>query len=98
MSGAGKRGLGGRVFAQDRGAAEAEFQLHLLYQHAAEEIGPGVVVSDAQPPGPHGGGKPGHLVVLLHGYGADGNDLIGLAPLLGQLMPGLDLFLSPEEI
>ena len=37
--------------------------------------------------GPHGGGKPGHLVVLLHGYGADGNDLIGLAPLLGQLMP-----------
>lgn len=37
--------------------------------------------------GPQGGGKPGHLVVLLHGYGADGNDLIGLAPLLGQLMP-----------
>ena len=37
--------------------------------------------------GPHGGGKPGHLVVLVHGYGADGNDLIGLAPLLGQLMP-----------
>jgi len=37
--------------------------------------------------GPQGGGKPGHLVVLLHGYGADGNDLIGLAPLLAQLMP-----------
>lgn len=25
-------------------------------------------------------GKATHLVVLLHGYGADGNDLIGLAP------------------
>lgn len=37
--------------------------------------------------GPQGGGKPGHLVVLLHGYGADGNDLIGLAPLLAELMP-----------
>ena len=24
--------------------------------------------------------RPPHLVVLLHGYGADGNDLIGLAP------------------
>jgi phospholipase/carboxylesterase len=37
--------------------------------------------------GPHVGGKPGHLVVLLHGYGADGNDLIGLAPVLAPLMP-----------
>lgn len=45
--------------------------------------------------GPHGGGKPGHLVVLLHGYGADGNDLIGLAPLLGQLMPDV-VFHAPN--
>jgi phospholipase/carboxylesterase len=37
--------------------------------------------------GPEAGGKPGHLVVLLHGYGADGNDLIGLAPVLAPLMP-----------
>ena len=37
--------------------------------------------------GPHAGGRPGHLVVLLHGYGADGNDLIGLAPVLAPLMP-----------
>jgi len=28
-----------------------------------------------------------HLVVLCHGYGADGNDLIGLAPLWQRLMP-----------
>ncbi|HEX9524298.1 MAG TPA: dienelactone hydrolase family protein [Reyranella sp.] len=37
--------------------------------------------------GTHNKGKPGHLVVLLHGYGADGNDLIGLAPVLAPLMP-----------
>jgi phospholipase/carboxylesterase len=45
--------------------------------------------------GPHGGGKPGHMVLLLHGYGADGNDLIGLAPLLGQLMPDV-VFHAPN--
>lgn len=45
--------------------------------------------------GPHAGGRPGHLVVLLHGYGADGNDLIGLAPLLGQLMPDV-VFHAPN--
>lgn len=28
-----------------------------------------------------------HLVVLCHGYGADGNDLIGLAPLWQRSMP-----------
>ncbi len=37
--------------------------------------------------GPHNGGAPGHLVVLLHGYGADGNDLVELAPVLAPLMP-----------
>ncbi|MCX7365650.1 MAG: dienelactone hydrolase family protein [Alphaproteobacteria bacterium] len=45
--------------------------------------------------GPHNGGKPGHLVVLLHGYGADGNDLIGLAPVLAPLMPDV-IFHSPN--
>jgi phospholipase/carboxylesterase len=28
-----------------------------------------------------------HLVVLCHGYGADGNDLIGLAPYWQRLLP-----------
>src|ERR1043165_1641982 len=32
-------------------------------------------------------GSATHLVVLCHGYGADGNDLIGLAPLWQRLMP-----------
>lgn len=45
--------------------------------------------------GPQAGGKPGHLVILLHGYGADGNDLIGLAPLLAQLMPDV-VFHAPN--
>jgi len=32
-------------------------------------------------------GKPNALVVLLHGYGSDGDDLIGLAEPLSQLLP-----------
>ena len=32
-------------------------------------------------------GKATHLVVLCHGYGADGNDLIGLAPHWQRAMP-----------
>ncbi|MGA9795515.1 MAG: dienelactone hydrolase family protein [Rhizomicrobium sp.] len=32
-------------------------------------------------------GEATHLVVLAHGYGADGNDLIGLAPHWQRLMP-----------
>jgi phospholipase/carboxylesterase len=45
--------------------------------------------------GPQAGGPPGHLVVLLHGYGADGNDLIGLAPALAPLMPDV-VFHAPN--
>ena len=45
--------------------------------------------------GPEAGGKPGHLVVLLHGYGADGEDLIGLAPVLAPLMPDV-MFHAPN--
>ncbi|MGH6888488.1 MAG: alpha/beta hydrolase [Rhizomicrobium sp.] len=32
-------------------------------------------------------GNPAHLVVFCHGYGADGNDLIGLAPHWQRLLP-----------
>ncbi len=41
--------------------------------------------------GPHNEGKPGHMVILLHGYGADGNDLIGLAPVLAPADARRDL-------
>jgi len=40
--------------------------------------------------GPHAPARSGttrRAAVLLHGYGADGNDLISLAPVLGQVMP-----------
>jgi phospholipase/carboxylesterase len=36
---------------------------------------------------PRAGGSPRHLVVLLHGLGADGSDLLGLAPMLADLLP-----------
>jgi phospholipase/carboxylesterase len=45
--------------------------------------------------GPAKGGKPKQLVVLLHGWGADGNDLIGLAPALAPVLPEAE-FLSPD--
>jgi phospholipase/carboxylesterase len=44
---------------------------------------------------PASGGKPRQLVVLLHGVGADGNDLIGLAPYWAPLLPEAE-FLSPD--
>ena len=36
---------------------------------------------------PRAGGAPRQLVVLLHGVGADGDDLIGLAPPLARHLP-----------
>ncbi|MGQ0662254.1 MAG: alpha/beta hydrolase [Pseudomonadota bacterium] len=45
--------------------------------------------------GPSAGGDPGQLVVLLHGLGADGNDLIGLAPHWAPALPHAE-FLSPD--
>ena len=44
---------------------------------------------------PRAGGKPKSLVVLLHGLGADGNDLISLAPYWAPLLPSTE-FVSPN--
>lgn len=44
---------------------------------------------------PAAGGPPRSLVVLLHGYGADGHDLIGLAPHLAPVLPDT-LFMAPH--
>ncbi len=44
---------------------------------------------------PARGGKPRRLVVLLHGRGADGHDLIGLAPYWARLLPDAE-FVSPN--
>ena len=48
--------------------------------------------------GPRKGAKSGRgdsLVIFLHGYGADGNDLIGLADPLAQYLPDT-VFLAPN--
>ncbi len=44
---------------------------------------------------PASGGSPKQLVVLLHGYGADGNDLISLGQHWRQLLPHA-VFISPH--
>src|SRR5215475_3019066 len=44
---------------------------------------------------PVAGGAPRRLVILLHGLGADGNDLIGLQHYWGPLVPTAE-FLSPN--
>ncbi|HVC53507.1 MAG TPA: alpha/beta fold hydrolase [Stellaceae bacterium] len=44
---------------------------------------------------PAGGGTPRRLVILLHGLGADGNDLIGLAPYWAPLLPDAE-FIAPD--
>jgi phospholipase/carboxylesterase len=44
---------------------------------------------------PLAGGKPRRLVILLHGLGADGNDLIGLQQYWGRLVPDAE-FVSPN--
>jgi len=44
---------------------------------------------------PVAGGKPSRLVILLHGLGADGNDLIGLQQYWGRLVPEAE-FISPN--
>src|SRR5271154_2128947 len=44
---------------------------------------------------PSSGGKPRQLVILLHGLGADGNDLIGLAPVWARILPDAE-FVAPN--
>ncbi|WP_332700768.1 alpha/beta hydrolase [Devosia sp.] len=44
---------------------------------------------------PASGGLPQQAVVLLHGYGSDGNDLIGLAPHWQGVLPDA-VFISPN--
>ncbi|MDA0306260.1 MAG: prolyl oligopeptidase family serine peptidase [Proteobacteria bacterium] len=45
--------------------------------------------------GPASGAKPEQLVILLHGVGSNGDDLIGLAPFFQKILPGA-LFISPN--
>ena len=45
--------------------------------------------------GPTAGGTPTQLIMLLHGVGADGRDLIEMAPQLGQIFPNA-AFVAPN--
>jgi phospholipase/carboxylesterase len=45
--------------------------------------------------GPASGAKPKQLVVLCHGVGADGRDLIELAPIFGATLPDA-MFIAPN--
>lgn len=53
------------------------------------------VILDGPRWGPASGGAPRHLVFLLHGVGADGFDLIDLAPGWGKAVPDA-LFIAPH--
>ncbi len=44
---------------------------------------------------PVSGGKPQQLVIMLHGIGSDGDDLIGLAPYFQKILPEA-FFISPH--
>src|ERR671929_2164967 len=44
---------------------------------------------------PRAGRAPSQIVVLLHGVGADGRDLIELAPLLAEYLPNA-VFYAPD--
>jgi phospholipase/carboxylesterase len=46
---------------------------------------------------PARGGRPDALVILLHGYGSNGADLISLAPYWAEALPGA-AFVSPNAI
>ncbi|GGJ02827.1 alpha/beta hydrolase [Neoroseomonas lacus] len=45
--------------------------------------------------GPLNGAAPDALVVLVHGFGADGQDLIDLAPVWAEVLPGA-AFVAPD--
>jgi len=72
----------------------------MLYQgraDAAEGTAAMTVTADLDGPrqAPASGGAAHSLVILLHGLGADGNDLFGLAPAFGQILPET-AFVSPH--
>ena len=53
------------------------------------------ITLDGPREGPRSGNAPRQLVVLLHGLGANGQDLIALAPVLGTVLPDA-VFVAPN--
>src|SRR5262245_9958023 len=62
--------------------------------HKDATMGAGLTLSGPEFP-PAGRGRASRLVLLLHGYGADGRDLLGLAPHWVQRLPDT-AFLAPN--
>jgi phospholipase/carboxylesterase len=60
-----------------------------------QPVGDSMVALDGPRWGPAAGGQPRHLVVLCHGLGADGFDLIDLAPTWAQAAPDA-AFVAPH--
>ncbi|MDX1484155.1 MAG: dienelactone hydrolase family protein [Alphaproteobacteria bacterium] len=60
---------------------------------APEEIAPRPLTGPGF--GPPSGAEPEELCILLHGLGADGNDLIALAPLMAEVLPNAR-FIAPN--
>lgn len=56
---------------------------------------PSLPVLDGPSLAPASGGAPKQLIILLHGYGSNGSDLIALAPYWHQAIPDA-LFLAPN--
>src|SRR5262245_29257279 len=53
------------------------------------------ITLDGPKAAPKSGAKPKQLVVFLHGYGSNGDDLISLAPYWADLLPDAE-FVSPN--
>ena len=64
-----------------------------LFRRKASPPMPMALSGPSRPP--VSGEKPTRLVILLHGLGADGNDLIGLQQYWGRLVPEAE-FISPN--
>jgi phospholipase/carboxylesterase len=67
----------------------------LRVEAAADESAPMLIRLSGPSHPPRSGQRPSRLVILLHGLGADGNDLIGLAPYWAPLLPQAE-FVSPN--
>jgi len=67
------------------------------FEDQLDEEGEGINLTHLNGPAlpPASGGRAKQLVVLLHGLGADGNDLISLAPQIARVLPDA-AFISPN--
>src|SRR6516165_6458381 len=78
-----------------RVTAGADLRYRYQLELGLRDVAPMIAALSGPSRPPAAGGKPSRLVILLHGLGADGNDLIGLGPYWARLLPTAE-FLSPN--